>query len=104
MLFAVTAVCPRSDVSGKTSNSDVEWRLAGQIPQPQGSPAIEIHRPLTQAELTELDEAAEIINRLSGNDTYARAVQLLDVAERQHGEDGELRAWACPVTRYRQTA
>lgn len=71
-------------MSGKTSNSDVEWRLAGQIQQPQGSPAIEIHRPLTQAELTELDEAAEIINRLSANDTYARAVQLLDVAERQH--------------------
>ncbi len=66
------------------SNSDTEWRLAGQIPQPQGAPVIEIHRPLTQAELTEFDQAAEIINRLSANAAYARAVQLLGVADQQH--------------------
>lgn len=63
---------------------DDEWRLAGQIPQPQGAPGLEFHRALTPEELAELDESTELINRLSSNDAFARAVDLLTAAEEQH--------------------
>ena len=63
---------------------DDKWLLAGQVPQPEGAPGLEIHRALTSEELAELDESSELINRLSSNNAYARTVDLLVAAEQQH--------------------
>lgn len=60
------------------------WRLAGQIPQEAGPPATELLRPLTSAEFADLDEASELLNRLSANASYARVVDLLGAVETQH--------------------
>ena len=66
------------------SQPNAEWRLAGQIPQPQDAPALEVGRALNPDELTGLDEASDLLNRLSANNAYARAVELLLATERQH--------------------
>jgi hypothetical protein len=66
------------------SQPDSDWLLAGQIPQPEGAPALEVGRALTPDELAGLDEASDLLNRLSANNAYARAVDLLLAAEQQH--------------------
>lgn len=76
---AATQASPRADEA-------TEWELAGQIPQEQGAPAIEIVRPLSAEELAGLDAASELLVGLAAQGAYGRAVDLLRAAERQHDE------------------
>lgn len=66
------------------TETEGEWLLAGQIPQEGAAPAIEGLRPLTSGELESLEQASELLGRLSAASEYARAVGLMRALEERH--------------------